>query len=344
MKTLRNPKEMVIHKRVEEADKISKYKKIRHLEEQIGAGTFGTVYKYTQNGKSYALKRFTHTKEPIHITTLREIKALKAINSKYVIKIEEIIIDKDRINVVFPLYKFDLYKMLGNINFTMNEIKHIYWQILKGVEAIHDSGFIHRDLKTANILVNETPYVHICNQNEIAFYEDREDNMRKKYKTESGCYEERYAGVESSYEVCICDFGMSRTKGKNMTPGVVTLWYRAPELLLGSVSYTSAVDIWALGCILLEFFKKTPLFKADFEVDCLYMITDLCGSINEETLPGCKELPYYSRYKLNEGKRHLIEEYKHFCPKAADLADKMLTIDPNVRISIRECLNHPFFQ
>ncbi|ELA41171.1 CMGC/CDK/CRK7 protein kinase [Vittaforma corneae ATCC 50505] len=331
---------------------------IRDIDE-VGSGTFGKVYKMDRDGKTFAVKKFTYSNsDALHITTLREIKALRAIHSKYVLKINKILVNSYVIHLIFPYYQYDLYKLLGVENFTLGEIKHIFWQILKGVESIHSSGYLHRDLKTANILINRRSrgdlsargcdgryidnHKNFDGYRNYGGYNGSKDSSFKRTRIEEKSGEE-YPGTPSGYEACICDFGMSRIHGIDMSPGVVTLWYRPPEILLGSSSYSRSADVWSLGCILLEFFNKKPIFKANADIDELYMIIELCGSIHEESFPGCAKLPLFSKYKLKEGTRCIHERFSQHCKEAADLADKMLKLDPNERVSIQSCLGHPFF-
>lgn len=336
---------------------------------EVGSGTFGKVYKLNQDGRVFAVKKFTQpNSDALHITTLREIKALKAIDSKYVLKINRILVNSHIVHLVFPYYQYDLYRLMGTENFALAEIKHIFWQVLKGVESIHSSGYLHRDLKTANILINRCPRRgsplersgdmqrraddqrcpdrrHTCRHGDGDCDAGRDSPDRsKRARIEGRCgQDEEYTGASSEYEACICDFGMARTQGKDMSPGVVTLWYRPPEILLGSSSYSRSADVWSLGCILLEFFYKKPIFRASTDVDELYMIIELCGSINKESFPGCTALPLFNKYKLKEGTRCIVERFSQHSKEAADLADKMLRLDPDERISIQSCLGHPFF-
>lgn len=327
---------MVIHERTvdDKIYNITKRVKDIDLSTEIGCGTFGKIFKTSYANRAYAIKKFTYSnKNELHITTLREIKALRAIKSKYVLKILDIIIYEYTIHLKFFYYEYDLYRLIGEKRLSLEEIKHIFWQILMGTEAIHNAGYIHRDLKTANILIDHVP---INNINSINI--DRRSDDGKKYKSK-----EDYHGEESQYSVCICDFGMARVCGKEMSPGVVTLWYRAPEILLGSTTYTKSSDIWSLGCILLEMIHQKPIFKANVDIDELYMIIDLCGSINEQSYPGSTSLPLYNKYNLKEGNRCIFDRFSYFDKNAVDLADKLLRLDPKDRISIENALLHPFF-
>lgn len=338
---------MVLYKRGVEERIIRRTKVNAKNCKEIGAGTFGKVYKYEKERCTYAIKTFTHSKEQMHITTLREIKALRTIRSRYVIRLEEIIIEDYKVHLLFPFYEYDLYRMLGDENFTLADIKHIFWQILKGVEAIHKHGYLHRDLKTANILVSKEGQVEKNRKDNLDKCSDEQKNKRikvdSKEENEIGLEEnikEKYPHSESSYDVCICDFGMSRTRAKNMTPSVVTLWYRPPEILLGSTGYGVFSDVWSLGCILVELINKKPLFKANTEIEVLKMIVNTCGSIDEASLTS---LPYFRDYNVQQGNRNITEKISGFSMEGADLADKMLRLDPESRISIKDSLQHPFF-
>lgn len=299
----------------------------------IGSGTFGKVTKVMLGVEIYALKAFTiSSNDLLHVTTIREIKALRSINSQYVLRIEHIIVNNYTVFLLFPYYDYDLYRLIGSENFTLQDIRQIFWQVLMGVKAVHDNGFLHRDLKSANILLNR----RISEEGEVL-------SVNKSGYRES--IESRPGSVADGamYDACICDFGMSRKQSKEMSPEVVTLWYRPPELLLGSSLYTKAIDIWSLGCILLEFFNKKPIFKMNTEVDALYMITELCGSINEQSLPGCTAMPLYGKFNLKEGKRQILQTFSLHSPEAVDLADRMLRLNPNERLNIDDCLQHSFF-
>lgn len=115
-----------------------------------------------------------------------------------------------------------------------DKIRHIMFQIVSATLYLHSSKVLHRDLKPQNILIDP-----------------------------SNCF------------VKLADFGLSRCYTvpiKPYTKEVLTLWYRAPELILGSDQYSTAIDIWSIGCIFAELFTKRPLFKGDSEIGQLYEI------------------------------------------------------------------------
>lgn len=345
---------MVVHTR-EKEEKITRVvNRIEKLNDK-GAGTFGKITECNFKGRKMALKEFTFGNAPIHTTTIREIKAMRLIKSPYILEIREILIFQYKIHLLFDLYDCDLYKLIGSRELDISDIKSIFWQILKGIEAVHSGGYIHRDIKSANILIREnlikkTPdAVNLVEESydkreERNYWEfknsnhERETDNKKKIKSDLNDVE---LLKKHNYSVKICDFGMARPFGHEMTPGVVTLWYRAPELLLGTRLYTNSIDIWSLGCILLEMFLRAPVFKANTEIEELKIITDYCGAIPQELQD---KFNFKSTSNNSDKERCILEKFKQFNSEGIDLADKMLSLDPELRPTIYDCLKHPFFK
>ncbi|PPS05402.1 hypothetical protein GOBAR_AA15263 [Gossypium barbadense] len=197
------------------------------------------------------------------------------------------------------------------------------FMLLEGVTYLHDNWVLHRDLKTSNLLLN--------NQGELK----------------------------------ICDFGLARQYGSPLKPYthlVVTLWYRAPELLLGARQYSTAIDMWSLGCIMAELLSKEPLFNGKTEFDQLDKIFRTLGTPNETIWPGFSMLP---GVKVNFVKHQLPalgDSGLAFWPPLVtkfpatsftgtpvlsdagfDLLNKLLTYDPEKRITAEAALNHEWF-
>lgn len=199
--------------------------------DQVGEGTFGKVYKArykTTGGKNppkaeyVALKRILmdNEKEGFPITAIRETMILKRLNHKNIINLLEIVTSKPseknkfrgNVYLVFEYMEHDLSGLTDRkIDFTIPMIKCIVHQLITGVEYLHTNNIIHRDIKGANILIN------------------------------------------NKGEVKIADFGLARIHNPNpninkkYTNRVVTLWYRSPELLLGSTNYGPSIDMWSVG-------------------------------------------------------------------------------------------------
>ena len=303
---------------------------------KVGEGTFGEVYKaYEKQNKNtvVALKKLLIKKEidSFPITALREINILKGLwvkdekgNEKRhqnIINLLEVCWTKPSTEnscksifyLVFEFCEYDLSRLLSNHNIRFNhgEIKHILRQLLDGLYFIHINKIIHRDIKPANILVTRKGVLKLA------------------------------------------DFGLSKEihfkklkEGNSMTNRVVTLWYRAPELLLGSKQYGQEIDLWALGCVMAEMWIRSSLFKGSSESQQIKEISSLCGELTEVVWPNIKEMPLYNAMALPTGsKRKLKANLKHVVKDdyGLELIDKFLQLDPGKRINADEALYHDFF-
>lgn len=174
-------------------------------------------------------------------------------------------------------------------------------QILSGLYFCHINRIIHRDLKPQNIL------------------------------------------VAGDLKLKLADFGLSRMfslpMGK-MTHEIITLWYRPPEVLLGQENYTTKVDSWSVGCIMAEMVLDRTLFPGDSEIGQLFKIFQICGSPNEENWPNVVKLNDYKHTFPKWKPRNFYELFPDLDKDGVDLLEKMLTLDPDKRISIREALEH----
>ncbi|OAE26969.1 hypothetical protein AXG93_1027s1100 [Marchantia polymorpha subsp. ruderalis] len=145
----------------------------------------------------------------------------------------------------------------------------------------------------------------------------------------------------------LADFGLARAFGipvRTFTHEVVTLWYRAPEILLGSRHYSTPVDVWSVGCIFAEMVNQRPLFPGDSEIDELFKIFRTLGTPNEETWPGVTSLPDYKSAFPKWPPKNLSTVVPGLEPGGIDLLAKMLTLEPNRRITARDALDHEYFK
>ena len=149
----------------------------------------------------------------------------------------------------------------------------------------------------------------------------------------------------------LCDFGLARAMNKTgqqqrYTNRVVTLWYRAPELLLGERNYGPAIDMWGAGCVMGEMWTRAPIMQGDSEQHQISLISQLCGSITPEVWEGVEQLEQYSKLDLPKGqKRKIRERLRHYVKdnNSVDLIDKLLVLDPKKRVDSDVCLNHDIF-
>lgn len=146
--------------------------------------------------------------------------------------------------------------------------------------------------------------------------------------------------------VKIADFGLARGFDlpiKNYTDDVVSLYYRPPDVLLGSINYFTSIDIWSIGCIFTEMSNGTVFIKGDDETDQLAKIFQIRGTPNETTYPELINLPKWSL----DFENNKAQDLSKLCPKidenGIDLLGKMLRVKPDTRISAQEALLHPFF-
>ena len=212
------------------------------MQDVLGEGTYGVVYKARVLGTDdvVAIKkiRLDSDDEGIPSTTLREISSLKELNHRNIIKLQEVIYRplQQKLFLVFEFLPMDLRKYIRSKqeDFEPKEILVITKQILEALYHCHCRRIFHRDIKPQNILIND--------------------------KTK---------------EVKVADFGLARVFSvplKALTHEIETLWYRAPEVLLGLNEYCLGVDTWPVGCIIGEMLQRKPLFRGDSEIDQIFKI------------------------------------------------------------------------
>ena len=152
--------------------------------------------------------------------------------------------------------------------------------------------------------------------------------------------------IDKNGKIKLADFGLARAFSvpiRTLTHEVETLWYRAPEILLGQKEYSLGVDIWSVGCIFAEMVEKKPLFMGDSEIDQIFKIFALHGTPTDSTWPGVTSLPDFKssfpKFKPVDFKKH----FKNFDEVGLDLLMQMIALDPAKRISAKQALKHPYF-
>ncbi|CAE6426783.1 unnamed protein product [Rhizoctonia solani] len=253
--------------------------------EKVGEGTYGVVYKARDinTGRIVALKkiRLEAEDEGVPSTAIREISLLKELkddnvvalldivhaDSKLYLVLLDIVHADSKLYLVFEFLDMDLKKYMetvnsknGNRGLDKQLIKKFTYQLLAGLRYCHGHRILHRDLKPQNLLI------------------DTNENLK------------------------LADFGLARAFGiplRTYTHEVVTLWYRSPEVLLGSRHYSTAIDMWSVGCIVAEMVMHgQPLFPGDSEIDQIFKIFRLLGTPNEEVWPGVSQLPDYKETEM----------------------------------------------
>ncbi|KAK7291564.1 hypothetical protein RIF29_06809 [Crotalaria pallida] len=287
---------------------------------KINEGTYGVVYKARdkKSGVLVAIKKvkMNISRDGFPLSALREMNILLSFNHPSIVDVKEVAVDDyDGTFMVMEYMEHDLKELLKAKKqpFSISEIKSMMKQLLEGVKYIHDNWVIHRDLKTSNVLLSNEGHLKIC------------------------------------------DFGLSRQYGsplKPYTPVVVTLWYRAPELLLGAKEYSTAIDMWSVGCIMAELISKEALFAGKTEVEQLDKIVRTLGTPDEKIWPGFSKLPgskgKFAKQPFNTLRRKFratsfIGGLPVLSELGYDLLEKLLTYDPEKRITAEDALLHDWF-
>jgi len=355
---------------------------------QIGSGSYGYVVEAIQKstGKKVAIKRLNKIFEDVVDCKriLREVVLLRKLNHPHLVNIIEILEPSDPKNfdtlyVVLEYAQSDLKKLLKSpIHLEMIHIQTLIYNILVGLKYIHSADVLHRDLKPANVLINEDCSVKICDFGlarsiegiEGAHWEpqkEEDDDIKPDTKKE----------VKQGNPKLVKSGGLIKAKNmkRELTGHVVTRWYRAPELILLEKDYTSAIDVWSLGCIFGEllgmikenaptFLDRSPLFpgtscfplspdrsnnvkRGGFphsSQDQLGVIFSVLGTPKEEDMDFVTDAKAIEYLKSFPHKKpvEFSEIYPAATSDALDLLKKMLKFNPRKRITINEALNHPF--
>jgi cyclin-dependent kinase 1 len=219
--------------------------------------------------------------------------------------LRDVIQEDGRLYLVFEFCDKDLKKYMESIEGALSPqtVQSFTYQMIKGLEHCHVRGVMHRDMKPQNILISR-----------------------------GGCLK-------------IADFGLARAFVPPIRPfthEVVTLWYRAPEILLGCKTYALPVDMWSCGTIIVEMATKRPLFAGDSEIDELFKIFRILGTPSEAEWPGVSALqdwnndfPVWQPLQLQRFTGGLDEA-------GVDMCERLLSLDPKNRLSAKECLSHHY--
>ncbi|KAI4150539.1 MAG: hypothetical protein LQ340_004015 [Diploschistes diacapsis] len=300
---------------------------------KLGEGTFGLVHKARQikTGQIVALKKILmhNEKDGFPITALREIKLLKLLSHPNILKLEEMAVEtrkgegkkKAFMYMVTPYMDHDLSGLLENpaVRMTEPQIKCYMLQLLEGVRYLHSQKILHRDMKAANLLINNKGILQIADFGLARPYDESPPQAGK-------------GGGEAS---------------RDYTTLVVTRWYRPPELLLQLRKYTTAIDMWGVGCVFGEMFKKRPILAGKSDLHQIQLIFALVGSPTEENMPGWSELPGFKKdgitsYGLQKGT--LDQQFRDQGAGVISLLAQLLVLDWRKRINAIDALEHPYFK
>ncbi|EFA10357.1 cyclin-dependent kinase 11B isoform X1 [Tribolium castaneum] len=283
---------------------------------RIAEGTYGVVYRFRDKRTDdiVALKKLKMEKEKegFPITSLREINTLLKGQHPNIVTVREIVVgsNMDKIFIVMDYVEHDLKSLIEMMrrkdqHFTPGEVKCLLKQLLAAVAHLHDNWILHRDLKTSNLLLSHNGILKVG------------------------------------------DFGLAREYGSPLrpyTPIVVTLWYRAPELLLGVKEYSTPIDMWSVGCIFAEFLLMNAIFPGKSEAEQINRIFKCLGTPTEKIWPGFNKLPVAQKMKFtNHTVSNLRKRFQMLNDLGLSFMLNFLTFDPHQRITAEEALKHPYF-
>ena len=299
---------------------------------KLGEGTFGEVYKAEAraSGQIVAMKKILmhNEKDGFPITALREIKLLKMLSHPNVLKLEEMAVERNRgegrklkaiMYMVTPYMDHDLSGLLDNPNvqFSEPQIKCYMLQLLEGVAYLHASKILHRDLKAANLLINNQGILQIAD-----------------------------FGLARPYDDDPPQLGMGNGEAtRDYTTLVVTRWYRPPELLLQLKKYTPAIDLWGVGCVFGEMFKGRPILPGNSDVNQAQLIFDLMGSPTEDNMPGWSSLPGCEGIQSFQHRNSTLSQaFREQGSSFISLLGELLKLDWRKRINAMDALQHSYFK
>jgi len=279
--------------------------------DKLGEGTYATVFK----GKSrltdnlVALKeiRLEH-EEGAPCTAIREVSLLKDLKHANIVTLHDIVHTDKSLTLVFEYLERDLKQYMDDCGaiLAMNNVKLFLFQMLRGLAYCHARRVLHRDLKPQNLLINERG------------------------------------------ELKLADFGLARAKSvptKTYSNEVVTLWYRPPDVLLGSTEYSTPIDMWGVGCIFYEMASGRPLFPGSTVEDELHLIFKVLGTPTEDNWPGISRSEELASYKFpHYAAESLVARAPRLDPDGINMLNSFLCFEARKRVSAREAMKNPYFQ
>jgi len=284
----------------------------------VGEGAYGTVHRArnTMTGEIVAIKQL-HIDDgvwggiPAHV--IREVSLLRDFEHPNIVRLIDVRISGAQdYDLIFEYLERDLFKVLrdhrrAGVQMRMEHVLRYSHQLLSGLQACHVRLILHRDLKPQNLLIGK-------------------DGLK------------------------IGDFGLARIfrlEPNSYTHDAVTLWYRAPEILLGSQQYGTSVDIWSAGCIIAEMAVDRPIFAGDSEIGTIFKIMKLLGTPTEGTWPGVSELrhwkPTFPQWPVTD-LEPLREQRPELGEDGLDLLRRLLRLSPLARITSRRARDHQVFK
>lgn len=278
-------------------------------QQKLGEGTYAVVYSGRQvsTNRRVAIKKIKlgQFKEGLDMSAIREVKFLRELHHENVIQLIDVFSHRQSLNLILEFLAADLEHLINDkdIIFSRGDVKSWLLMMLRGLHHLHSRFILHRDLKPNNLLLSDRGVLKIA------------------------------------------DFGLARDYGQaytNMSPNVVTRWYRAPELFLGARSYGTGIDIWASGCIFAEILLRTPFMPGENDLSQLDKIFQALGTPTAEQWPGFKDLPGFVEFNVYPRPDQKLL-FTAASDQELDLLSSMLALDPLKRLTTTQALRHSYF-
>jgi len=288
---------------------------VREEVAMLGEGTYGKVYKAksTRTGEFVAMKRMKldSEEEGVPSTAIREVALLKEARHENVVKLLDVFCTTSKLVLVFEFLENDLKKYMksfGKQPLPPAVVQNLTLQLVRGIEYCHSNRILHRDLKPQNLLIGGGDCLKIAD-----------------------------FGLARAYSVPVAKY----------THEVVTVWYRAPEILLGKEVYSVPVDIWSVGCVMGEMATSSPLFGGDSEIHTIFKIFQKLGTPSEADWPDIVTLTdwksTFPKWRAR-GWANIRNTKAQVGAEGIDLLERLMAYDPKARISARKAKEHPYFQ
>ncbi|XP_044068216.1 cyclin-dependent kinase 17-like isoform X2 [Siniperca chuatsi] len=279
--------------------------------DKLGEGTYATVFKgrskLTDNLVALKEIRLEH-EEGAPCTAIREVSLLKDLKHANIVTLHDIIHTDKCLTLVFEYLEKDLKQYMDDCGSIMSvhNVKIFLFQLLRGLAYCHKRKVLHRDLKPQNLLINEKG------------------------------------------ELKLADFGLARAKSvptKTYSNEVVTLWYRPPDVLLGSTEYSTPIDMWGVGCIFYEMITGRPLFPGSTVEDELHLIFRILGTPTEETWSGITTSEEFKTYNFPQYKAEpLVNHAPRIDSDGHELLSMLLQFEAKKRVSAEDALRQSYFR
>ncbi|XP_034732315.1 cyclin-dependent kinase 17-like isoform X2 [Etheostoma cragini] len=279
--------------------------------DKLGEGTYATVFKgrskLTDNLVALKEIRLEH-EEGAPCTAIREVSLLKDLKHANIVTLHDIIHTDKCLTLVFEYLEKDLKQYMDDCGSIMSvhNVKIFLFQLLRGLAYCHRRKVLHRDLKPQNLLINEKG------------------------------------------ELKLADFGLARAKSvptKTYSNEVVTLWYRPPDVLLGTTEYSTPIDMWGVGCIFYEMITGRPLFPGSTVEDELHLIFRILGTPTEETWPGITTSEEFKTYNFPQyHSEPLVNHAPRIDNDGHNLLSMLLQFEAKRRVSAEDALRHSYFK